>query len=100
MEVIENPAAYVAPCKLGDMPDKPANVADTDALDKYDKDLTMWMRDSNPLEAHRKVYESKLKQYCEHRAEQDKMVAALRTFFPKDKFNQLLQHPSYVEKPL
>ncbi|KAJ3062286.1 hypothetical protein HDU98_001823 [Podochytrium sp. JEL0797] len=99
-EVIENPGAYVAPRDLGDMPDKPADDADAVALEKYDKDLTTWTRDSNALEAHRKVYESKLKRYREHRADQDKTVAALGTFFPKDKFDQLLQHPSYVEKPL
>ncbi|KAJ3060303.1 hypothetical protein HDU98_003717 [Podochytrium sp. JEL0797] len=33
-------------------------------------------------------------------ADQDKTVVALGTFFPKDKFDQLLQHPSYVEWPL
>ncbi|KAJ3064471.1 hypothetical protein HDU98_012134 [Podochytrium sp. JEL0797] len=62
-EVIENPGAYIAPHALGDMPSKPADNANANALEKYDKALTTWTRDSKALEAHCKVYKSKLKQY-------------------------------------
>ncbi|KAJ3060109.1 hypothetical protein HDU98_003881 [Podochytrium sp. JEL0797] len=94
-KVIESPGQCVAPHVMGDMPDKPGEDADADALEKYDKALTTWTRDSNALASHHKVYESKLKRYREHQSEQDKTVMAFRTFFPEDKFDQLLRHPSY-----